>query len=262
MNSSSDEATPHAEVPALRGSIVKIPPNASVTRQQHSFARLDSQIEEEDEGVVEYEEGEEGDGDEEDEDDGDEGDGEQRDEGDEGDDEDEGEGDLGDEGDEGDEDLEGKTNSSGLISAQEFVLRWTDLQGGVHGRKRIRKVCPRGTFIRRMVVVVGNQYGRINGVTRIGQVTCSDGRKLPCCDGGRLRRGDRRFLFQSWRGIRRGRIRFGDTVRGVCLDNGRYWGCAGTDGRHYDFNCVGNRRVRGFQTRSDHNVNALSFLCG
>jgi len=161
------------------------------------------------------------------------------------------------------DDFESITNSTSLISIKEFVLQWTDMYGGVRGQDSGPKMCPPGTFIRRMIIVIGNQYCRINGITRIGQATCSDGRKLSCCDGGRLRlRGDRKFLFKTQSGFTRGQINHADTVRGLCLDNGKYWGCAGTDARRYEFNCIGNRRVRGFETRSDQNVNALSFLCG
>jgi len=138
-----------------------------------------------------------------------------------------------------------------------FTLAWTNLYGGLRGKASDRKACPEGAFIARMIIVVGHQYDNIYGVTRIGQAVCSNGMKLECCDGGPLRRGDRQFLFTTTEGWKTGRINYGDTVRGVCMNRR----CAGTDGRRFLFQCVEPRRVSGFYTRSDHNIKALGFLC-
>jgi len=159
----------------------------------------------------------------------------------------------------------GEANTTGILEEvnkttlpSEAVTNewWSSFRGGAGGDPGDRKVCPRDSFIKEFIVQDGNSAHGFSGISKIGQVTCSDGTKLACCDGVG-RHGDRIVTLQAKNGATRAKIVSDDIVRGVCLG----WECAGKRGRGHYVRCPSGSVIAGFQTFRGVLVDSIRFMC-
>jgi len=133
---------------------------------------------------------------------------------------------------------------------------WSNFLGGSGGEAGDRKVCPKGSYISEFVVQEGNKAHGHSGISKIGQVTCSDGTQLACCDGvGRY--GDKIVILDTKYGADRARVASDNLVRGICLGIE----CAGHGGRSRNVVCSLGSVIAGFQAFRGVLVDSIRFLC-
>jgi len=133
---------------------------------------------------------------------------------------------------------------------------WSNFLGGPGGEAGDLKVCPQGSFIAQFDLHEGNQETGNIGLSKIGQVTCSDGTQLPCCDGvGRY--GDKPVSVQIDKGFDHAKVMASNLVKGMCFGEV----CAGADGAGYSLKCPPGYAIAGFQTFRGVLVDSIRFMC-
>jgi len=133
---------------------------------------------------------------------------------------------------------------------------WSSFLGGPGGEAGDLKVCPQGSFIAQLDLHEGNPETGNIGLSKIGQVTCSDGTQLPCCDGvGRY--SDKQVSMKIDKGFDHAKVMVNSLVRGICFGEI----CAGTDGAGYSLKCPPGYAFAGFQTFRGVLVDSIRFMC-
>jgi hypothetical protein len=133
--------------------------------------------------------------------------------------------------------------------------KWSEFYGdSFFGREGPAKICPGRSYITKWTFHTGN----FGGVHKIGQVECSNGKRLSCCDGGDkpLQKTE---VFQKSRGFSHVEGAHGFWGFKFCF-NGR---CAGNvNDKSFDFHCPGGTVLAGFKTKSSlFDLKAIQFFC-
>lgn len=158
---------------------------------------------------------------------------------------------------------ESGTESSDMVNETVFSMfndgQWSEFYGSRGGQEGPTKICPGRSFITKWTFHAPTDFP--GGVQRIGQVECSGGRRLPCCDG-------RKLAFQSTDvfDMRRGftRVTGNHDPRGfsrfkVCF-NGR---CSGrVNSVNFDYSCPRGSVLAGYKARFNFaTLRAIQFFC-
>jgi len=130
--------------------------------------------------------------------------------------------------------------------------KWSAWFGG-KGTNGVKKVCPRGRFITRFTVHTSFWLFGNHRVIKIGQVLCSNGDKLPCCDG---QEGlfDHIETFKKETGFRKV---FGmhqpTKLTTLCFEGGK------CEGSSFEVDCGRGFKLAGYQVRGS--IAGIRFLC-
>jgi len=157
-----------------------------------------------------------------------------------------------------DSDMDAETDNALVRSSAEISSTssgwFTKWYGGSGGYKGARRVCPQGTFIKKMKVLSTKGFG--GGVTGIYSTQCSRGSWLGS-DRGSGFWSDSDY-FYTYRGFRRATIWADNEVRAMCLG----FKCTGAwKGRRYRVRCRKGHVISGYRARTGARLDAIKFLC-